>query len=104
MLRSCIHTRDDGTSVPRISSNKMAVIEAPANTIFFTESTSAEIYVGGTPGFTIAGPNGITDLGTGNVSRVAKRHNDGFNSAFCDGHAKWLNQSTMEMWTTSAGY
>ncbi len=99
-----MHTRDDGTSVPRISSNKMAVLEAPAETILFVESTSAEIYTGGTPGFTIEGPMGITDLGTGTVSRVAKRHNDGFNAAFCDGHAKWLRQSEPANWTTTAGY
>ncbi len=99
-----IHTRDDGTSVPRISSNSLAIIEAPAETILLVDSTTAEIYVGGSPDFTIAGPNGVTDLGTGNVVRVALRHNDGFNAAFCDGHAKWLRQSTMAMWTTTEGY
>ncbi len=97
-----IHTRDDGSSVPRISGSKMAVLETPAETILFAESTSAEIYVGGTPGFTIAGSNGVTDLG--DRSRVAQRHNEGFNVAFCDGHARWLRQSEPEMWTTSAGY
>jgi len=36
-------------------------------------------------------------------SRVAKRHNDGFNMVFCDGHAKWLKQSTAGMWTPASG-
>jgi len=98
-----ITSRDDGSSVTRISGSKLASIEDPVGTILLVDSTTAEIYTGGSLSFTIAGPNGITDLGTGGYSRVSQRHNDGFVCAFCDGHAKWLNSSEPGMWTTAAG-
>jgi prepilin-type N-terminal cleavage/methylation domain-containing protein/prepilin-type processing-associated H-X9-DG protein len=31
--------------------------------------------------------------------RVRKRHNDGFNSVFADGHSKWMKRSLPHMWT-----
>ncbi len=34
---------------------------------------------------------------------VAKRHNEGFVATFMDGHAKWLKNSTLGMWTNRAG-
>jgi len=33
---------------------------------------------------------------------VAKRHNQGFDAAFCDGHAKFIRNSTLGMWTDRA--
>ena len=32
-----------------------------------------------------------------------KRHNGGFNLAFVDGHAKWVKNTTLGMWTRRAG-
>ena len=32
-----------------------------------------------------------------------KRHVGGFNLAFCDGHAKWVKNTTLGMWTRRAG-
>jgi len=95
--------RDDGSSIPRISGEKLAILQDPSGTILLCDSTTSEIYTGGSRNHTIAGPNGITDLATGTWSRVSKKHNDGFNCAFCDGHAKWLKQSQPGMWTTPAG-
>jgi prepilin-type N-terminal cleavage/methylation domain-containing protein/prepilin-type processing-associated H-X9-DG protein len=34
---------------------------------------------------------------------VAKRHNKGFNTTFCDGHAQYIKKSTLGMWTSRAG-
>lgn len=34
---------------------------------------------------------------------VAKRHSGGFNATFCDGHAKFIKNSTLGMWTSRAG-
>jgi prepilin-type N-terminal cleavage/methylation domain-containing protein/prepilin-type processing-associated H-X9-DG protein len=34
--------------------------------------------------------------------RVRKRHNQGFNSVFADGHSKWMRKSTPNMWTRYA--
>ena len=33
---------------------------------------------------------------------IAKRHSDGFNSSFCDGHASAVKKSTLGMWTNRA--
>jgi prepilin-type N-terminal cleavage/methylation domain-containing protein/prepilin-type processing-associated H-X9-DG protein len=33
---------------------------------------------------------------------VAKRHNDGFAAAFCDGHAKWIKESRCGEWSIYA--
>jgi prepilin-type N-terminal cleavage/methylation domain-containing protein/prepilin-type processing-associated H-X9-DG protein len=37
------------------------------------------------------------------TGHVHKRHNEGFNATFCDGHAKFVKNSTLGMWTTRAG-
>ncbi|MGD9495008.1 MAG: DUF1559 domain-containing protein [Armatimonadota bacterium] len=81
----------------------LASVPVPAETIILCDSTTSEIYTGGSLSFTIGGPNGITDLATGSYRRVALRHNDGFNCAFVDGHSKWLKQSQPGMWTIIAG-
>ena len=88
----------NGNGVPRISGNSLAILQDPTGTILFVDSTTSEIYTGGTPNYSLTDP---TDLGP--YSRVAKRHNDGFNCAFSDGHAKWLKQSRPGMWTTISG-
>jgi prepilin-type processing-associated H-X9-DG protein len=90
----------NGVAIPGISGNSMAILVEPANTILLVDSTTTEIYTGGTSSFTLLD---CTDLGTRGYTRVAKRHNDGFNSVFCDGHAKWLKASMPGMWTTIGG-
>jgi len=32
---------------------------------------------------------------------IARRHNEGLNAGFCDGHAKWLNSSVPADWTVA---
>jgi prepilin-type N-terminal cleavage/methylation domain-containing protein/prepilin-type processing-associated H-X9-DG protein len=95
---SVYHT-ESGTHVGSLADAKIATIDKPAETIILCDSTTTEIYTGGSHNFTISGPTGITDLGTGGYNRVAERHNEGFNCNFVDGHAKWLNQSEPGMWT-----
>jgi prepilin-type N-terminal cleavage/methylation domain-containing protein/prepilin-type processing-associated H-X9-DG protein len=41
-------------------------------------------------------------VGTEKRGRVRKRHNDGFNAAFADGHSKFMRKSTPNMWTRYA--
>ncbi len=94
---------DAGVACASLPGNRMALIQDAAGTILICESTTAEIYTGGSLSFTIAGPNGVTDLATGSYRRVAKTHNDGFNACFADGHAKWLKNSTPGMWTSTSG-
>jgi prepilin-type N-terminal cleavage/methylation domain-containing protein/prepilin-type processing-associated H-X9-DG protein len=38
-----------------------------------------------------------------NAGHVDKRHNSGFNATFCDGHVKFIKNSTLGMWTNRAG-
>jgi len=94
---------DYGVASTPLPGAAMASVQDVAGTIMLCDSTTTEIYNGGTLSFTIAGPNGVTDLGTGSYVRVARRHNDGFNCAFADGHVKWLRRSEPGMWTTIAG-
>jgi prepilin-type N-terminal cleavage/methylation domain-containing protein/prepilin-type processing-associated H-X9-DG protein len=37
------------------------------------------------------------------TGHLAKRHNGGFNTSFCDGHAQFVKKSTLGMWTNRAG-
>jgi len=37
------------------------------------------------------------------VGHVGKRHNNGFNSSFCDGHAEFIKKSTLGMWSSRKG-
>jgi prepilin-type N-terminal cleavage/methylation domain-containing protein/prepilin-type processing-associated H-X9-DG protein len=80
------------------SGAKMAVIAEPANCIMMCDATRHELYTGGTPNYRL-----LDVIDGGSASGVAKRHNDGFNVAFADGHAKWLNTSRPGMWTTIGG-
>ncbi len=90
--------------IGNMGDRKLATIQEPSETIILCDSKTSEIYTGGSRNYTIMGPNGVTDLGTNpSVVRVAIRHNDGFNNAFCDGHAKWLRHSEPGMWTWIAG-
>jgi prepilin-type N-terminal cleavage/methylation domain-containing protein/prepilin-type processing-associated H-X9-DG protein len=43
------------------------------------------------------------DKKTPEVGHIAKRHNAGYNATFCDGHAKYVKNSTLGMWTNRAG-
>ena len=67
----------------------LAKVQSAANLIIIAESNDIELNTlnGDVDAFT---PNGI---GT-----IAKRHNDGSNWLFCDGHVKWLKRSEPDMW------
>lgn len=43
------------------------------------------------------------DLKNPTMGHVAKRHNQGYNASFCDGHAQFLKKSTLGMWSNRAG-
>jgi len=67
----------------------------PSGTIWVTDSAhptdpaQGSYYVGG--GATFSEP----------VTRVGYRHNEGFNSLFCDGHVKWLKGTKKADWSTN---
>lgn len=64
-----------------------ADIEDPAGTIWAAECVSGMEF------------NRRSRLNSNGSGGIAKRHNDGFNIAFADGHSKWMNKYTEEMWT-----
>ena len=37
------------------------------------------------------------------MGHVSKRHNGGFTTSYCDGHAQYLKKSTLGMWSSTAG-
>ena len=70
----------------------MADLKRPAQTIWFADCKYYMCY----PAFyTFTYPSNATYGLTGSA-RTDVRHNDGVNVAFFDGHAKWMNRSTIE--------
>jgi prepilin-type N-terminal cleavage/methylation domain-containing protein/prepilin-type processing-associated H-X9-DG protein len=76
----------------------LAALQDPSGTIMITESISSEMFTAGSQNYRL-----LDIIDTGSLSRVAERHNDGFNVAFIDGHAKWLRDSQPGMWTITPG-
>ncbi|MEN6546712.1 MAG: DUF1559 domain-containing protein [Armatimonadia bacterium] len=62
----------------------MGTIVAPAETMMLIEATAPWSQVGPNPPYSYA-----------TWTAASKRHNDGCNLTFCDGHAKWLSQSAI---------
>jgi len=75
-----------GSSAP----TALASFVEPATTIIVTDCTTTEISAS------------TSDAQTTNTSRVDKRHLDGANFVFADGHVKWLKQTQASMWTIAA--
>jgi prepilin-type processing-associated H-X9-DG protein len=72
----------------------MSEIPEPAQTILITEIRSGQMELWHWS---------HTDIGAvppGTISRMEKRHLDGCNFLFADGHAKWLKESQPSMWTS----
>jgi prepilin-type N-terminal cleavage/methylation domain-containing protein/prepilin-type processing-associated H-X9-DG protein len=66
-----------------------SMVQDPSGTIYMADSSDGAYYV-----YWSATPP--------NERRVAKRHNDGANFLFCDGHAKWRRQTSRYEWTINA--
>jgi len=94
-------------------SRSLAVIEEPAGTIgIFDGQRSFEMWrieqsdIWGliTGGCSYVGNAPVTNNRNDPAcnGHVAKRHNAGFVAIFMDGHAKWVRNSTLGMWTNRA--
>jgi prepilin-type processing-associated H-X9-DG protein len=66
--------------------------------IWALEQSDAWYNAGFGPGYIGGSPE--AKIPTGHVS---KRHYGGFNPTFCDGHAKFIKDSTLGQWTTRIG-
>ena len=81
------------------SGRALAAIDDPAGTINIVDSGGYELwsYVH-VDACAAAGGSGCN-----NPPLNEKRHNNGFNAAFADGHVKFVKDSTPGMWTTRGG-
>lgn len=70
----------------------MSDIKRPAETIWFTDCDYYVVY----PTFYLYTYPTNTVYGQQGYARLQLRHNDGVNVAFVDGHAKWMNRTTIE--------
>ncbi len=79
----------------------ISVIDDVAGTILLTDSRAGEIwsYIHVDACLNAFGPA----AGCTNPPYNVKRHNEGFNAAFADGHVKFVKNSMPGMWTTRAG-
>jgi len=66
--------------------------------IWCIEQTDAWYNAGFGPAYLFSSP----DTKNPTLGHVAKRHNGGFNTTFCDGHASFVKKSTLGMWTNRA--
>jgi prepilin-type N-terminal cleavage/methylation domain-containing protein/prepilin-type processing-associated H-X9-DG protein len=77
-----------------VANQSLPSVQNPADVIYlFDNPAYLEIW----------NPDQYADYSTNCTSQgrsgcIAKRHNDGFNANFCDGHAKWIRMSKREMW------
>lgn len=70
----------------------LASFADPATTILLTDILAPNMEVSATS----------SDSQTVNASRIDKRHLDGANFLFADGHVKWEKQTLASMWTLAA--
>jgi prepilin-type N-terminal cleavage/methylation domain-containing protein/prepilin-type processing-associated H-X9-DG protein len=79
----------------------IAIFDGSTNTfeIWRLEQTDAWFNAGFGPSFFSDSP----DTKNPTSGHVAKRHTNGFNSSFCDGHAAFVKKSTLGMWTNRSG-
>ncbi len=92
-------------------SQTMAQVQDPTGTIAIfdgrtnvfeiwrLEQTDAWYNAGFGPAFLDTSP----DTKNPSMGHVAKRHSNGFNCSFCDGHAAFVKKSTLGMWTSRRG-
>ncbi len=99
----------NGNASGGVSGAAMAAVEAPASTIVLYDGWTMDAWwyapdhaslLSGQPSASPPSPSPIT-WGASNWALV-RRHNDGANCAFADGHAKWLNRATPSMFTRAA--
>ena len=92
-------------------SRRMAEVQDPPGTIAIfdgrtnvfeiwrLEQTDAWYNAGFGPAYLDSDP----DRQNPTTGHVAKRHSNGFNCNFCDGHAAFIKKSTLGMWTSRSG-
>lgn len=84
-----LHGGSYGINRNGVANKKESAIEDAAGTYVASESNCLKLDVGN-----------VSYLGANKHEQ--EPHNDGFNSAFCDGHAKWLKEHKAHYFTSEA--
>ena len=79
-----------------VPGSSMGQIPDPAGTFMIVDSLYPLIYAR-SGGYRLTD---MTDLSTTNGNQVSKRHNDGFDACYADGHVKFVKNSSPGMWTS----
>ena len=76
---------------------KLAVLEVPSETILIGDNPDTGMY--GANSIYIYGPTQVDPGGTttndASLANLSKRHNEGGNYGFCDGHVKWQSRADL---------
>jgi prepilin-type N-terminal cleavage/methylation domain-containing protein/prepilin-type processing-associated H-X9-DG protein len=78
----------------------IAICDARQFEIWRLEQVDAWYNAGFGPAFE---GNSRADKKNEHQGHIAKRHNKGFNTTFCDGHAEFVKKSTLGMWSSRTG-
>ncbi len=90
----------NGNAIHPVPGSAIGQVQDPTGTFMLVDSRSAQIYSGA--GYTtVYRLTDLTDLSTTGMSQVSKRHNDGFDVCYADGHVKFVKTSTPGSWTTT---
>ena len=83
------------------TSGTIAICDGNTNVfeIWRLEQTDAWFNAGFGPAFVGSNP----DRKNPEAGHTAKRHSNGYNASFCDGHAQRVKKSTLGMWSNQAG-
>ena len=88
------------SSAGAFSSNpgrKLAVLEVPAETILIGDNPDTGMW--GANSIYVYGPTQVDSAGASTsdpaLANLCKRHNEGGNYAFCDGHVKWQGRADL---------
>jgi prepilin-type N-terminal cleavage/methylation domain-containing protein/prepilin-type processing-associated H-X9-DG protein len=71
----------------------LAAIEEVSTTLMVMDATTFEVYKPGHTDVVVVAADPM---------RISKRHLEGANYAFVDGHVKWLKQTQQNMWTVAS--
>jgi len=88
------YTTDKGTGPP-LGGYSESEVEQPANTIMFCDRWEANNFLLG-QGWSVSASECHLHQGTGNTG--LNNHMDATNFSMADGHVKWINRTTANMW------
>lgn len=100
----------NGASGVGLSGAAMAAVEAPATTVLVYDGQGtmdcwwyANDQASLVSGISVANPASASPVAWSQAQLdTVRRHNNGANVAFADGHSKWVNKATISMFTRAA--